>query len=197
MFDLAAAKARNNIAVPDNSFDALINVGLNTALAIAEKYCDRTFMQATETAKYYDTLSSEIMLPRYPITTLISMSEDGKSIDAGSFKVHGTGGYIDFFNQRYFKELDITYTGGYTVLPADLELALWMIFDIIWAQLPGGGATAGAVSASSVVKSINVPDVGTVQFDTSASATSGAGGANQFLNGTIISLINPYRQVSA
>ena len=76
------------------------------------------------------------------------------------------------------------------MLPADLELALWMIFDQVWATLPGGGA--GTSAAGQGIESITIPDVGTIRFG-SGGASGAAGGASGVLPLSSTTILNLYR----
>ena len=55
--------------------------------------------------------------------------------------------------------IDVTYAGGYKILPPDLLLALWGIFDKVWA------ASSGGAVGDRIVNSIQIPDVGTVKYE--------------------------------
>jgi hypothetical protein len=200
MFDLLTAHSR--LGLTDASKDYYVNLGIATALAIAEKYCDRNFMQATETAKFYYVVGETLQLSRYPITAVTSISgSSGSTLNTNSYKVNLGAGQIIFNGIAVDQELDVTYSGGYTTLPLDLELALWSIFDAIWTATPGAGAAIGSVvSTTGKIKSVSVPDVGRIDYETSSSSsaagTVGSLGVG-FITDTAISLLEPYRRWSA
>jgi hypothetical protein len=204
MFDLLTAHSR--LGLTDASKDYYVNLCLDTAKAIAEKYCDRSFDYATDTVKFYDFIGKQVHLPRYPIESVTSIGDiqdaTGTTLAAiTNYKVNGVGGYVELFDQLHYRELDITYSGGYKQLPSDLVLALWTIFDAIWASTPGAGATVGATTAASgAIKSINIPDVGQITYDTGSSGSASA--ASGVLVGGLVSdialaLLEPYRRWSA
>jgi hypothetical protein len=201
-FDITTAKAR--LGIVGTAQDTIIQVCMDTAKAIAEKHLDRMFDYAVETAKFYDFHGKQIHLHRYPIETVGSVSEpSSSSVAASDYKVHATGGYIEFFHQRYFREVDVTYSAGYRTLPADLILGLWLIFDAVWNATPGGGATIGGATTSGALgalKSIETPDVGRLVFETSASSSASASVgacASRFLGADAINLLAPYRRIDA
>jgi hypothetical protein len=191
MFDLATAKTRLNIS--GTAQDAMLTAAVGAALAVAEKYCDRLFMYAAETVKFYDFRGHVIFLPRYPIVAVIS--ETGLPTTR---HVNGLLGAIELHGRHFIDEAVISYAGGYQVLPADLELALWLIFDGLWPQFNLPVSAGAAVSPGSVgaIASISVPDVGTLRFDNggSSSNSGGSGAAVGFIPATAVSLLEPYRR---
>lgn len=191
MFDTATAKTRLNIT--GTLQDAAINASISTALAVAERYCDRQFAYATDTVKFYEFFGHIMFLPRYPVASVISVTGL-----PSKYYVNGRLGSIEFGGDVHVADATINYVGGYQVLPADLELALWLLFDDIWAITPGGGSGAGASGGSgSQISSISVPDVGTLRFDNGKSANAGAGaniGAVGIIPANAINLLEPYRR---
>jgi hypothetical protein len=184
MWDLATAKARLNITTTTQ--DAEVQMILDAALAYAEGICDRQFLYAAQQARFYYVQGSTLQVRRYPIDQVMNISLD---VD---HKVHRTAGRFEFPGWLHSQEVTIDFTGGYKVLPADLELALWMVFDSLWADHSGGaggGLTAGAV------ESVTLSQVGTVRFATGASAqvdASAMGG----IPPKAVSILDRYRRVS-
>ena len=86
----------------------------------------------------------------------------------------------------------VQYTGGYTNLPDDLLLALWRIFDVIWSDMPGGGAAAGAAAVDKI-KSIEIPDVGRITMDTGGNS-SAAGSSSGLIDNVTAALLSFYRR---
>jgi len=189
MFDLSAAKTRLNIS--GTAQDAMLTAAVGAALAVAEKYCDRMFMYAAETVKFYDFHGHVIFLPRYPIAAIIS--ETGLPTTR---HVNGTLGGIELHGQHFIHEATISYAGGYQVLPPDLELALWLIFDGLWPQfnLPVTGGAAAAVGGGAIT-SISVPDVGVLRFsDPNNGSASGSASGNGLIPSAAVALLEPYRR---
>ena len=165
MFDLATAKTRLNIT--GTTQDVLLQTGLDTAIAIAENYCKRQFKYAAEVAHYYYTDAGVLFVSRYPIEQVQSVVSAKNTKTLTDYKVNKSAGMIMFKGYAVGEQIDITYAGGYKTLPADLELALWLIFDGVWKSLNSSG---GSVSSGGIA-SISVPDVGTIRYDTGSSSS--------------------------
>jgi len=192
MFDLAAAKVHLNIPVVDVTKDAAVQLSLDTAMALAEKYCNRKFNYAVETATFHYPFAQNLQLSRYPIEQVASVTSDATIIDSDSYQVVLGVGQIKSRGWLTGKSVDVTYAGGYKVLPADLLLALWRIFDVVWASTPAGGS-GGAVSGQTI-SSITIPDVGTIRYESSGAAgSSSAGAAGGLIDSVAASILSLYR----
>lgn len=125
----------------------------------------------------------------YPIDSAVQVTVDGQNFD-GSIE-HDNG--LMYFNESRWQAkagstIKIQYTGGFNPLPADLEVALWGIFD----SFAANAASAGNVSLTNV-DSVTIPDVGTVRFSNQDFPAQGSTGINQF--GPMFSLvIDKYRR---
>ena len=210
MFDLASAKGKLGIAVVDTTKDIYINLSLDTALVIAERYCDRLFGYATETARFLDFYAAKIPLKRYPLEQVTSVKVldnsgrtplGGVGVNGNEYMVHHAGGYVELYTPRYYKAVEVSYTGGYKVLPPDLELALWGIFDVVYAAMSAPPGSGGVTTQAGTIASITVPDVGNVAFAQGAGATAAqakvtlAGSAAYGQYGTFFHLLDPYRSL--
>lgn len=187
-FDLTTAKARLGIA--DASKDAKIQGALDAALAIAETYCGRRFMHATETAVFTHPKGSVLQLSRFPIDGITSV-QDGSGVNV-SVKYHTvfTTGQLIFDGNVGHHQVLVSYSGGYATLPADLELALWALFNETYSA---SDTSAGTSSVGGTISSVSVPDVGTIKFDTGSSSSSGAGGAQGIIPGISLAILELYR----
>ena len=83
------------------------------------------------------------------------------------------------------------YEAGYQDLPADLVIALWGIFDVIWAQMQGGAAVAAGE-----IDSITIPDVGTIRYSNSTSGAKSGSSADS-IYGVNFNLLDKYRRIGA
>jgi hypothetical protein len=182
----------------------MVQPALDAALAIAETYCDRFFMEADEVETIIPVNGNTLKVHRYPITSVASITE-----------VHGTGtfsashidkkaGVVYMDSHGWSHEATITYKGGYATLPLDIELALFDIFMAVWNATPGAGAAVGGavtVSGTGAIRSISVPDSGTIQYFDPATTASSSGavgaGASRFLGADAINLLAPYRRIDA
>lgn len=194
-FDLETAKRRIGIDPTDMTQDGVIEATLSATQSIAESYCNRKFDYAEQTDVFYFQNSDKMNLSRYPVETIISINPDRffHGQFGSGYKIHNLIGEILFYGTMVDSEITVTYTGGYKVLPADLELALWSIFDTVWPTASstsgGGGVSAGDIS------SITIPDVGTVRFSSGSTGNAGAsyGNSNYSVYGVQFFLLEPYR----
>ena len=178
MFDLATAKTR--LGIVGATQDVEIQAALDASLAIAEAYCKRQFTYAAEEAHYYHVEAGFLFVPRYPIEQVISVVRENGQSDV-KYKVNKSSGFLDLHGRYSDEELSVTYAGGYKVLPDDLILALWGIFDVIWPVASGqGGGTVGGI------ESVSLTGVGTVRFGGGATS-SGLGQTATAVSETISS----------
>ena len=190
MFDLASAKTR--LGIVGTAQDAAVTASLNAALAIAEQYCDRRFLYKRDTVAFYDARQRALILSRYPIDTVnsITSKQTGAAIASDSYHIHHWNGMVYFHGQPFFDEIQIDYTGGYATLPADLELALWILFDALWPSFSGGGGASGG----GAIKAIR-SNGASIEYDTSGGGVAGitSSGATGLPVGAM-AILNPYRR---
>jgi len=181
-WNLETAKTRLGIEPGDMSKDTQIQAAMDTALSLCEKYCDRFFLQASETETFYHTSTNVFQLKRFPI---VSVSKGGDGA-----KVYQERGYLEFSRYVIEEEVEVEYLGGYSELPADLEMALWLAFDNTYKELaPGGGGLSGGL------KKLQITGVGSIDYGTSAASSGDSGGG--FVGGLIpissIGILDLYR----
>ena len=185
-YDITTATAR----VPGGSNAALIQTAFDTALAVAERYCDRQFLYAADKATFVHPFAPALQLSRYPLEQIVTVTGDNSASITDYHMEAGTGRVV-LDSWAHGHQIKVDYAGGYKTLPADLELALWMVFDTIWAQVSspggGGGAAAGGIS------SVSIPDVGTLRFDTGATPVSGGAGMGGLIPSMAESILDLYR----
>jgi hypothetical protein len=188
-YDLATARARVSIPDTDTSKDPLLTAALEAALALAESYCDRYFRFKATKERAIHFVGGAAQLKRYPLKQVVAAIADGVRLE--KYHVESETGRVVGDGFLAAHELVIDYEGGYETLPADLELALWLVFDAVWPGFNG----AGAASSISGVSSISVPDVGTLRF--SADSAAGGSGAAEYglLPLSAVAILNTYRRV--
>ena len=171
-FDLATAKTR--LGILDTTQDALLQIGLDTAIALAENYCKRLFPYASEVAHFYYPTANTLSLPRYPVEQVASITGTKSGAAISDYKVDKSAGLIEFGRHDYYhrgpNQIDVTYAGGYKTYPADLELAFWMIFDTLWPTLSSTGGAAPTTGGA--VKSIS-SDGARIEYDVSGGSVAG------------------------
>jgi hypothetical protein len=172
---------------------------LDAAMALAETYCDRKFMEADEVEQVVPFAGNAIRVIRYPITSVASIVGDTGGAVTG-FHVSRDSGVIFMNRGHSAAELTVSYKGGYAVLPDVLLLALWALFDSIWAATPGAGAAVGAGgSGSGDIERITIPDVGSISYRAAGSGGGSSGsvhGAVGFMNDMAAAILNMYRRES-
>lgn len=159
-WDVATARVRQGLVATDASQDPALNGAMSAAITIAENYCDRIFMSGHQIETFVDTTTSHFQLKRFPLQKINSITGGGKydaDMQAGWFNTHSA----------YRRSFSVDYDGGYVTLPTDLELALWQIFDSAYglSASAGGGVSGG-------IKKVAVTGVGSIDYDTGASAAT-------------------------
>jgi len=170
-YDLATARIRTGTTItPDDA--AMQNI-LDTAMAFAERYCSRFFTNGIYVEEFRDIASRTIQLRAFPrITSIVIEDYKGKTIDISHIGLDTEIGIVYGGFLVGARALEVTYEGGYVTLPLDLEIALWGIFDSLYATMT---ATSITVAAGGV-KSIRLDDVGSIGYDTSVAGTGGGAG---------------------
>jgi len=215
MFDLDTGRVKVGLAVTDKTQDLLITMGMNAALAIAENYCDRYFLYKKDVATFLSPPGPRLQLKRYPIINVeyvggLDGSTDNQ-IDSNAYRVHHIHGYLTFgqhyhhhnhptlFPWHFGRDIKVKFDGGYKLdeLPADLEIALWGIFSVVWKSLDPN-ASAANMASPGAISSISIPDVGTVSFGQGgASASASVAGSAAFSQyGPFFHLLDGYRDLS-
>ena len=185
-FDLATARIRTGTTTAPT--DAELQSILDTALKLAERYCSRFFKNGTYVEEFRDRASRTLQLHAFPeITSIVIEDYNGKALDISQIGLDTETGIVYGGFLAGARALEVTYQGGYVTLPLDLELALWGIFDNIYATMTATTVTAAAGGVSS----ITLADVGTVKYST-AGASSGNGGYG-FIPLTSETILDLYR----
>lgn len=192
-FDLVTAKTR--LSITDATQDVELQAALDVSLSLAEKYCNRLFMYASQRATFYHVNSGQVQLRRFPVDVEVAHTPQN-----AKFHVHKVQGVIIFEEAPMLDEFHFDYSGGYKVLPAELEFALWQIFDRAWslytAAAGGGGGSAGAAGA---ISRITLQDVGSITYANANAAAAGVPDGAGLASGagvapfTAISILDLYR----
>jgi hypothetical protein len=125
-----------------------------------------------ESVEFIHFNSDIAQLSRYPIRRVFSVQADGNTVSPSGYHVHNNDGKIVFDYVPICHSLVVDYEGGYTQLPSELEIALWMIFDSMWASLD----TSSSSMAVGSIKTISVPDVGSITYADASKASSSTDG---------------------
>ena len=186
-YDLETARIRIGLESTDTSKDVELTAAMEASLHYAEKYCDRFFMFQTDVAELIHFESSDVQLHRYPVTAVASIEFDGEPLEV-PYHIEKKTGRLVFDSRFYAHELTVNYSGGYAVLPADLEMALWRLFDSTWSVI--SATTSSAPVGGGAIKAISSQGA-RVEFDTS-SASSGMGGSGGLSDSFANSILDLY-----
>lgn len=190
------ATAEEKTGTPAGTQDDLLQMMMDRAVAIAERYCDRGLIYKEETIYYYDIQQRVIQLKRYPLLGLAQTTP----ANLPPHHVHKLGGQIIFHNEPFFDQLGIVYYGGYLELPPDLEMALWDIFHVLWETYGPNAGGGGPTIALGAVKKKTIVGVGSIEYETggsSASTEKSAADLSALMPGATMALLEPYRLYSA
>jgi hypothetical protein len=156
-------------------------------------------MEADEVEQVVPFSGNAIRVMRYPITSVASITGDTGGAVTG-FHVSRDSGVIFMNRGHAVAEATVTYKGGYAVLPADLELALWEIFGFIWNATPGAGGSLGSSGGDlGKISRITINDVGSLTYSDGGSGSSGSGsvrGAGGFISDNAATILNLYKRES-
>ena len=213
--DPAILKARLGIPTDDTSQDPVIAAVAVQAQALAENYCDRAFDLADETDEFPDVASS-LQLRRYPVSEITGFWRvlrqygtplaDDRGSDVTSYRVDRARGLIwptgwGCWSAGPAQQFHVEYSGGYETWPPDLDWAVTSVFDLLWAETPGGGVEAGAGGATAfdAVKRFSVVGAYSVELGSSGDASGGGGSGDNswgLLPPSITSVLDFYRRAT-
>lgn len=204
-WDVTTAKAR--LGLEGTEQDALVQSAMDLAVAVAEGYCDRRFLKKADTQEFTTPCGPTLLVRRYPLVSLESLGpldpQDDPAPDPSpvpeQWRMDKKRGIVFMVGAPPYIAPDgtarapswlamslgvragfaLNYIGGYDPLPADLEAALWMVFDAAWFSTPGWGADPGSQSGAGGdgVKAFGIDGM-TLSFDTGSGdkASGQAGG---------------------
>jgi len=204
MYDLLTAKLRLGLLPGDVSKDVAIRSALNVALALAERYCDRAFIYASETARFPRNDWPRLLVRRYPIKQVLAVrGPTGTAMEAPAYEVSRDAGIIYLgsgwagWSAWGGGVIEVDYEGGYQVLPADLEEALWQTFQAVWDATPGMGLPPGSGSSAGAVRSFSIDGMSIGYDNNSGSSSSGSDGGHGAIPGWAIATLDFYRAETA
>lgn len=192
---LPILRVRVGLPADDTSKDTVLEAAFNGSLALAETYCDRYFdYKDGEVEEFTFQADRSVSLMRYPLKSITSVvTKDGATVDPNGYYPEKKTGLLYMTTGANDPQLTVTYSGGYETLPADLFQALLLGFDAVYADLTKTSTGGDAVPSGDVV-AISVPDVGRVEFESFASASSGQTAAFSLLPSGATSILWLYRR---
>ena len=149
------------LGVTDDDKLHMIARMIEEATAAIERYCNRTFKQATVTEKLVGYGRPYLMVSRMPLNSITSITYDGETVAASDYEiansatgeiVHKNGVWNDTAKQTLNASLTeipyserklytVVYSGGYVLpgnasrtLPADIEAACVMVVSSMYSR---------------------------------------------------------------
>jgi hypothetical protein len=143
---VANCKAFRGVEAANQEHDAELERIIPAVQAFLEQECGRVFDQA-EVTEYFDgeMWASVLLVARPPINSIINLWDDPTRVFATPFSVgsydvkDANAGIVRLLDDLEFSDgqhnIKITYSGGYTSMPFDLEQAA---IEMVWAAREKG-----------------------------------------------------------
>ncbi len=145
------------------TFDTRLQQLLTAAESEVESFCKRQFLQATETVILDGNGRNALRLPRWPVTAVASVKVDpdrafgaGTTVDASLWILKGEAGLLRRANDGIWvcgeACIQVSYTGGYAVIPDDLQQAIAEIVAdrFTRSQQLASGTSGNAITSESL-----------------------------------------------
>ena len=180
---------KQQLDITDASMDAELSMYLDMAGNAAERYIDNIIEQR-EVIERFPIVSDPIALRYYPIQTLVLVEIDSvdKTTDYQLFYQSGIGWSVKNVSGcdkgTKFEQMDVTYTAGFSPLPAELG------FAIVQSALSyETGASGGSIRRESVV------GVGSIEYATDEA--SGAAIRVGQIPASAVAVLDAYKRLYA
>jgi len=116
------------IDIANTTYDDIITELINSVSTAIESYCGRKFKEQQFTETIVDP-GSCLFVDNYPIKTIASIADESGSIASAYWKNRGS--YIEL-TIKPAGDVTVTYTGGYNLVPEDLQLACCKWVDALY-----------------------------------------------------------------
>jgi len=166
------------------------------ATAAIETYCGQRLEADTGlvVTLQAQTASTWMFLPRFPVTDVTSVVEDGVTLTTSdeyrwyeNGQVRRVTGQFDALWSAYLDAIVVTFDAGYATVPDDVVLACATVAAALFRQ----GAAFAAHGTAGPVSSVALAGSDTITYDTSRAVLNMAGSVE---DAAIKSLLGPYRQ---
>jgi hypothetical protein len=153
--------AKDFLGVSDNADDGRLEMYINMATDFIENYCQRRF----KTGNYVDEVysgdgSDSLVLKNYPITALTSIqkntaynnSSNWETVSTEDYFYDSLSGVVENIGRFTIgrNNFKITYAGGYTTIPYDLQYACMVIVEAMYRKKKSGGVISESLGDHSV-----------------------------------------------
>jgi hypothetical protein len=186
---------RARAGITDNSKDAQLQSAYDLAFALIEDYLDRKLKLATYSEKFLD-VRGFLLTKAWPVVSVDKLD---------TVAVTGFDSTYSDFEKGMLKitqrPVTVEYQGGYA--PADfpeaLVTAINLLFDYLWASIPGFATAGGVTAGSGDVKRFSINGV-TMEYFEDKSASGESAGLSGWRSANmpewITMLIDRYRRES-
>jgi len=172
---------------PENSADmAQVSFLMNSAMMIADNYCQRHFAYAVSTEKFVINATKTIQLKRYPITQVESITYVS-GVEVADYILDEETGIVIFNQEAVKTQIEVVYAGGFDPIPPDVLLALQSAVKKLYSNSLG--------ESGQDIRRMQSPDVGMVEYFDHSAYESSFGMPIRF--GEMFNLLLPYRVYSA
>ena len=119
---LPEVKAYLSVSSPED--DDYIALVLSSVIGAVEQFCQRVFPEGEVTEEFFNKYDCRsLVLKKWPVSSIASFSVEGMAIAASDYNLHGEYGIL-YLNPTRSGDIEITYTGGYAELPAQIEYVI-------------------------------------------------------------------------
>jgi hypothetical protein len=178
------------LQVEDTKLDELLQTYIRQASGMIARRCRRVFGKETVSEKIrlkHPYRVPHVMLKRYPVTEIVSVTVDGAELLDAQYEVNGEAGLLYRLNTDCridwcARSVTVEYVAGYQLLdelPRDVERAcVTAVKFMVWSR-----------TRDPSVKRVEIPDVRTVDY------WVGGVGSDPALPPEAVSLITPFIDV--
>jgi len=148
-------KTKSYLGISTTSYDDLLTLLIQSCQDYVENSCNRKFEQATYTDEEHNGGTNEIQARNYPIENLTKVEDvDGTTYEAEDYTVNKRNGCILLKSGTFldgFSTIKISYTGGYSTIPNDLQLLVWKLVGLMFEQRKSQGKGTERVNSSEII----------------------------------------------
>jgi hypothetical protein len=174
------------LGISGTSEDSYLQRELDFMTAIVESYCARSFeFQADVVESFYDLEECHLYLNRYPVSDIESIDVDGTLLDLTTIRKEPTAGRIYTPSILNAQKVDVTYDGGYVIIPMDIQR---VVIDLVSSRYANRDSTQDPTRR---IRSESVPDVANFIYERSLAFDK------EPLLGPYIFILDRYRSVNA
>lgn len=151
-------KVKEYLQITVTTHDTVLDSIVASVNAFVETYLNRA-LEEDERVEYFDGYEKSLILTTYPVSTAkvevnrgTNSSENWQEVSADDYSLDKEVGAImlSYSQGAGSRKIRVTYTGGYTEVPFDLELVATQLSARAFDQRKGQGRTKETFSSSSI-----------------------------------------------